>query len=81
MSSSWYYYDRDLGTYDKSLDELNYAGVAPKPTESGRRTQGFFTVIGATDGPLTPDLIASLLSSIRPEHGYGLLADLMHADA
>ena len=76
MSSSWYYYGRDLDAYDKRLDELDYAGVAPKPTEPARRTQGFYTVFGAADGPLTPDLIASLLSSIRPEHGYGLLAPL-----
>ena len=61
---------------EKRLDELDYAGLALKPTESARRTEGFYSVFGATDGPLTPDLIASLLSSIRPEHGYGLLAPL-----
>jgi hypothetical protein len=75
MSSSWYYYGRDLDTYERSLDELDYAGVAPKP-EIAQRTQGFYTVFGPADGPLTPDLIGSLLSAIRPEHGYGLLAPL-----
>jgi restriction system protein len=76
MSSSWYYYDRDLDAYEGKLDELVYAGVAPKPTEPAQRAQGFYTVFGAADGPLTSDCIASLLSSIRPEHGYGLLAPL-----
>jgi restriction system protein len=75
MSSSWYYYSRDLDTYEKRLDELDYAGVALKP-EALRYTQGFYTIFGLADGSLTPDLIASLLSTIKPEHGYGLLAPL-----
>ena len=75
MSSSWYYYDRDLNTYEKRLDELDYAGVVAKPTEL-RRAQGFFTTVGAADGPLTPDRIASLLSLVGPPHGYDLLEPL-----
>jgi restriction system protein len=76
MSSSWYYYDRDLDTYEQGLDELDYAAVVPKPAESLRRSQGFFTVEYTADGPLTPGRIASLLSSIEPQHGYGLSAPL-----
>jgi hypothetical protein len=76
MSSSWHYYSRDLDTYEKRLDEIDYVGVAPKP-EATTYTQGFYTFFGPTDGlSLTADLIASLLSTIKPEHGYGILAPL-----
>ena len=76
MSSSWYYYNRDLDTYEDRLDEIDYVGVAPK-SEAVRHAQGFYTVFGPADGSsLTPDLIASMLSTIKPEHGYGLLAPL-----
>src|SRR5262245_21995121 len=75
MSSSWYYYDRDLSSYEKSLNELEYAGVVAKP-DASRRSVGFFTVGGDDAGPLTPDRINSILSSVRPPHGYDLLEPL-----
>jgi restriction system protein len=75
----WYYYGRELDDYDKALDQLDYAGIAPKPPEPRRRTEGFFRFLeGGDDASLTPERIKRLLSEsdVGPPHGFGLLAPL-----
>jgi hypothetical protein len=72
----WYYYGRELHDYDTALDQLDYAGIAPKLPEPQRRTQGFFTFLeGGDDGSLTPERIKRLLSesTVGPPHGFDLL--------
>jgi hypothetical protein len=76
----WYYYSRALDSYAEQLDQLDYAGVAPKLPKPRRHTDGFFTVLtaGDVDGPLTPDSIKLLLSenALGDPHGFELLKPL-----
>jgi restriction system protein len=73
----WYWYGHKLDDYEKLIDQIDYVGIAPKPTEPRLRTQGFFT-FREVDGPLTPETIKSLLSesAVGPPHGLGLLRPL-----
>jgi hypothetical protein len=73
----WYWYGHKLDDYEKLIDRIDYAGIAPKPTEPRLRTQGFFT-FREVDGPLTAETIKSLLSesAVGPPHGLGLLRPL-----
>jgi restriction system protein len=74
----WYYYCRNLDNYADALNQLDYAGVAPKPPNPRLRTQGFYTVAEDPDGRLTPESIKLLLSenAVGPPHGFELLKPL-----
>ena len=76
MSSNWHYYDRDLDRYDRELNSVEYEGLASDQRKGQRLVQGFFTIDGLYEGPLTPNRINGLLAEIRPPFGYGVLTPL-----
>ncbi len=75
MSSSWYYYDRDLDGYERELDALEYAGLAKDPSKRKMVNHGFFSLDEAADGPITPERLNRLLQ-IGPPFGYEVLTPL-----
>jgi restriction system protein len=75
MSSSWYYYDRDLDDYERKLDAVEYEGLARDPSKRQRVNYEFF-VSDEIEGPITPERVNSLLARIGPPFGYGVLTPL-----
>jgi hypothetical protein len=73
----WYWYGSKLDKYERLLDQIDYAGIAPKTPQPHLRAQGFYT-LREIDGPLTPESIKSLLSesAVGAPHGLNLLTPL-----
>ena len=73
----WYYYGRGLDRYKEQLDQLDYTGVVPRPSQARLLTQGFCTV-SDLDDHLTLDSIKMLLSesALGPPHGFDPLKPL-----